>query len=414
MGAHVTPVDVSAIYANIAFLKFDEGMGNTAFDTTPNNNNASLVNSPTWSYSRDGYALTFAAGKYLLTNDNQTLNPTAALSVAAWINSSDWSGTPTILQKGTTSIQYRLFASGGNLTFEIPGVGFVSAPLTSTNAWHFVAGTYNGSLIRLYIDGAAVAGTAGSGILQVTTNPLVIGAADQTGSASKTFRGLIDNVKLFGRGITSDEVQAIYAAPTIDLTPPVASSPAFSFDASPNALSFVFSEDVSSSLSAISVTNLTTSTTVSPTGYSFNSGTNTATFTFEAPLADGNYRATLDASQVHDTSGNAMSSNFVFDYFFLNADANHDRSVDTSDFNVLASSFSQTGRTFSQGDFNYDGTVDTLDFNLLAAEFSKVLAAAPAPPPPAPVAVGPTFTLVALTDDDGDSCGCGCGNDIKG
>jgi hypothetical protein len=43
--------------------------------------------------------------------------------------------------------------------------------------------------------------------------------------------------------------------------------------------------------------------------------------------------------------------------------------VDTLDFNVLASNFGQSGKNFTDGDFNYDQVVDTLDFNLLASNF---------------------------------------------
>src|SRR5439155_2301178 len=57
-------------------------------------------------------------------------------------------------------------------------------------------------------------------------------------------------------------------------------------------------------------------------------------------------------------------------------DANLDGTVDSVDFNNLASNFSQSGRSWSQGDFNYDNTVDSVDFNLLASNFSLTLAAA--------------------------------------
>ena len=44
-------------------------------------------------------------------------------------------------------------------------------------------------------------------------------------------------------------------------------------------------------------------------------------------------------------------------------------------FNNLASSFSQSGKFWTDGDFNYDGTVDTVDFNLLASNFGQTVAA---------------------------------------
>src|SRR5205807_2667861 len=103
------------------------------------------------------------------------------------------------------------------------------------------------------------------------------------------------------------------------------------------------------SLSALSVVDRDTSATVNPTGYSYDPGTNTATFTFSGVLPDGNYRATLDATKVKDSSGNVMSSNFTLDFFSFNGDANHDGTVDFNDLVVLAQNYNTTGKTFSQG-----------------------------------------------------------------
>mgnify|MGYP003578635410 CR=1 FL=1 len=55
---------------------------------------------------------------------------------------------------------------------------------------------------------------------------------------------------------------------------------------------------------------------------------------------------------------------------------NLDGLVNLSDFNILATNFGQSNRTFSRGDFNYDGTVNLQDFNILASRFGTVLEAA--------------------------------------
>src|SRR5207247_7377871 len=83
----------------------------------------------------------------------------------------------------------------------------------------------------------------------------------------------------------------------------------------------------------------------------------------------------LPPGSVNDAAVNFLSSDYNFDFFVLAADANRDRAVDTTDFNILAANFGQSGKTFSQGDFNYDGLVDTIDFNLLAAKFGTALPA---------------------------------------
>src|SRR5437867_5560808 len=110
---------------------------------------------------------------------------------------------------------------------------------------------------------------------------------------------------------------------------------------------------------------------------------NTATFTFPGfpggRLPDGNYQALIAGSGITDVAGNPIAD-YSTSFFFLGADANHDRSVDLSDFTILASNFNVIGRDFSQGDFNYDTKVDLTDFTMLASKFNTNLT----PPPPAP------------------------------
>jgi hypothetical protein len=166
---------------------------------------------------------------------------------------------------------------------------------------------------------------------------------------------------------------------TADVTPPTVQSAAFHYNVAPHALSFVFSEDVGASLGAGDVTlqNLTTGQTIpgAELALSYNSATNTATLTKTGPpvLPDGAYRATVHAGGVKDAADNALAADFTYDFFMLAGDANHDRTVDLTDFTILAANFNQTGKSFSQGDFNYDGTVDLTDFTYLAANFDRTL-----------------------------------------
>jgi hypothetical protein len=169
----------------------------------------------------------------------------------------------------------------------------------------------------------------------------------------------------------------------IDNTPPTVTSRNFEYETR-QALNYTFSEDVSASLSTadLQVQNLTTGTFVPAANVSLVYAGGVARFSFVGlpnnALADGNYRATLLAPGITDASGNPMAANHVYDFFFLNGDANRDRHVDVSDLGILATSWHVTPRTFSQGDFNYDGTVDVSDLGILATSWSRSL---PAPSP---------------------------------
>jgi hypothetical protein len=142
-----------------------------------------------------------------------------------------------------------------------------------------------------------------------------------------------------------------------------------------------FSEDVSALVApgSLTLTNLTTNEPI-PTAnvaVEYDLATNTARFTFPGypggVLPDGDYDGRVLAG-LPDGFGNGLPSDVAFSFFFLQGDANRDRRVNLSDFNILATNFGQSERTFAQADFNYDGTVNLSDFNILATQFGMVLA----------------------------------------
>jgi hypothetical protein len=88
-------------------------------------------------------------------------------------------------------------------------------------------------------------------------------------------------------------------------------------------------------------------------------------------LPNGWYEGTVGAGEFADLAGNVSVADLNFSFFVLAGDANRNQKVDISDFNLLATNFGKTGKTFSQGDFDYSGTVTILDFNILATNFGK-------------------------------------------
>jgi hypothetical protein len=178
----------------------------------------------------------------------------------------------------------------------------------------------------------------------------------------------------------------------VDAVAPDVVEETYAYQTAPHKISFKFSENVQASLAAgdFVVRNLTTNTTIPASQFTltYDAATNTATLAYNGNvLPDGDYRVTIAAADVADAAGNTLGGDHAFEFFFLMADANHDRVVNLSDFNILASNFGQANRNFTQGDFNYDGTVNLQDFNILAARFGTSL----------PAQRGPA---VAQDDDD--------------
>lgn len=166
----------------------------------------------------------------------------------------------------------------------------------------------------------------------------------------------------------------------IDDVAPAALAGEFLVDAPAQAIAFSLSEDVSQYLGvgSVFITNSVTSEQI-PFGVmalSYDTGTNVATVTFpglpDGSLPDGDYHVTLEPTYA-DAFGNAATDPFEFDTFALAGDANRDRSVNSDDFNILATHFGTSGNVFSDGDFNYDGLVNSDDFNILASNFGVSL-----------------------------------------
>jgi hypothetical protein len=72
------------------------------------------------------------------------------------------------------------------------------------NVWTHLAATYDGAMLRLYVNGALAGSTALTGSLDATTGPLRIGG---NSVRSEWFNGLIDEVRVYSRALSQSEIQ---------------------------------------------------------------------------------------------------------------------------------------------------------------------------------------------------------------
>jgi hypothetical protein len=142
----------------------------------------------------------------------------------------------------------------------------------------------------------------------------------------------------------------------------------------------------------VTVRDLATGATATPSGFAYDAGTRTATLTFNGGLPNGDWRATIPASATAGAGDGPLPQDFVLAFFSLAGDVNRDRAVNGTDFSILAANFGRTGMTFALGDLNGDGAINGTDFATLAANFGRSL---PAAPPAALVAQSTTAAAPA-------------------
>jgi hypothetical protein len=78
------------------------------------------------------------------------------------------------------------------------------AAALTTNTWIYLAGTYDGATLRLYVNGTQVSSRAQTGPIEVSTNPLQIGGDS---IYRQYFSGRIDEIRVYNRALTAAEIQ---------------------------------------------------------------------------------------------------------------------------------------------------------------------------------------------------------------
>lgn len=128
----------------------------------------------------------------------------ANASLMAWIDlASDFSSNGVIVGQGNfllrvnASRQLQVILNSTTLT--------CTTTTLNTSRWYHVAAVYNGSSLKLYINGSEVASTSVSGSLNANTNPLTIGK--QPAGSIRYFKGKIDEIRVFNVALTPTQLQ---------------------------------------------------------------------------------------------------------------------------------------------------------------------------------------------------------------
>ena len=195
----------------VAAYSFNAGAGSTVIDLSGHGNNGTVVNA-TWSTAgMYGDALSFN-GHSAMVNvpDSASLHLTSGMTLEAWVLptvvSNAWRD---VIYKGNDNYyleatSYYTKPAGGVIIGSSHVEAFAGSPL-ARNTWAHLAVTYDGAKLRLYVNGILVSSTAHTGNIETSNNPLQIGGDSIFG---QYFAGLIDEVRVYNRALSSSEIVA--------------------------------------------------------------------------------------------------------------------------------------------------------------------------------------------------------------
>ena len=214
-------ISVSAVCSAqelVLHLSFDELNGDVAKDRSEFGNDATFKGKPKLIDGVFGQALEFDGKTSGQIPDHASLDIVNGITIEFWVIVKGGEAIQSGVEKGVAWVSglYNLAAlyNGGTILqfFDLPepcnddNIG----PSIQDGEWHFLAGTWDGKDILLYIDGELEAEMPCKGELKPNDDPLFIGAR---GGSGRFLTGALDEIKVYNYALTKAELLKDMEAP---------------------------------------------------------------------------------------------------------------------------------------------------------------------------------------------------------
>ena len=210
----------------VAAYSFDAASGASLTDNSGSGNTGSISGATWTTAGRSGGALAFDGVNDIVTvTDKPSLDLSTGMTLEAWIRSSSNSTWRTVVTKETSgNLTYGLFSNSdspqpsgivsiGSSPIQDITRGTSEVPMST---WTHLASTYDGTVLRLFVNGAQVSTRNVTGAMANSAGPLQIGGNNVW---AEWFQGQIDDLRVYNRALTPSQIQT-------DMNTPVAPPPA--------------------------------------------------------------------------------------------------------------------------------------------------------------------------------------------
>jgi hypothetical protein len=205
----------------VGHWKFDDAQGTAAVDSSGRGSNGTLTSGPRWTTGRRGGGLSFdATDDYVALPSGQGFSSTQDHSYAAWVNPTSLPGTYTWLidygNGGATQGSSLIIYSATDVTgfFYAGGNAFVTGTrVIPTNQWSHIVASYSAATqkVTFYVNGVL---DTQSAALSSWTSSSSVHSIGQWFNGAYRFGGSMDDVRVYNRALTADQVRALYSSGT--------------------------------------------------------------------------------------------------------------------------------------------------------------------------------------------------------
>ena len=204
----------------VGWWRFDDGSGTVARDSSGNGNDAALMGDATWATGNiRGAVVIDGNGDYLEAAASDSLNVTgSAITLTAWVYFEDVGVVQIILAKAFNNTAHlspyfsyglHILSNGRgrcwlSLTSNTQSYAMAPEGTVKAQRWHHMAGVYDGSQIRLYLDGEIVATSSATGNLNPYPDGLL--RMGDNGGLTEPMDGKLDDIRIYSRVLSEAEL----------------------------------------------------------------------------------------------------------------------------------------------------------------------------------------------------------------
>jgi len=192
-------------------------------DSSGNNNDGTKYGTSSYGSPKiENNSLSFSGSDYVEIPDSTWLSPRYNISISFWVNLTD--GSQTAIRKNSQDYLFEFGTQGGNNAgtnpqfyvttssgqYYIYGTTGTAYESLTLNKWHHCVGTYNYQTgAKMYIDGQQATVTpGGSSLGQIADSNSYLHLGYWGG---ELFRGKMDDVRIFDRVLTPEDIAWIYS-----------------------------------------------------------------------------------------------------------------------------------------------------------------------------------------------------------
>ena len=206
----------------VGYWSFDDIQGTVVPDQSGSGNDGTINGSPLWIEGPFGKALQLnGISDYVDCGNAESLNITDKLTLSAWVKTVD-AGDPAGGQMGgqnhyiSKDNSYQFKHRTNLLIFAIwdgdPYATRISIDDSFNGEWHHVVGTYDGSVLKTYVDGKLEGEASHVGSIDLNERNVNIGK--NPANEDQYLNGGIDEVMIYARDLSESHVQDLFMGNT--------------------------------------------------------------------------------------------------------------------------------------------------------------------------------------------------------